>query len=177
MAFSGEATEITEAHLILDFAYPKRSVFARDRLNFTFLPEEISEDASPNWDEIAVIGRSEPYQGYNSTSANEISFDLNFVAQNNTEEDVKKKVDWIKSLKYPVYVEGIAYSPPTLMFVFGKLFTRRVIVSSASVTWMKPWEILETGSLTLLPMMARVSLSLKEVNTRPKSAQDVEAGR
>ena len=51
-----------------------------DRLTFQFMPEEISDSVTPNWEQIDILGRSEPFQAYSNTSAREFSFDLEFYA-------------------------------------------------------------------------------------------------
>lgn len=168
-ARGSQENQRNDMYLKIDPDYKQESKFADKLLRIQFTPAEISDSAAPSWTAVDVIGRSEPYQIFQSTSARKIAFPLDFYAQQAVYDEVVKKVNWLRSLCYPVYEKGRTYPPPTLLLVWGELFTSlRVIVDSAAVTWKSPWEV-----ATLLPLVATVSLSLTVVNKIPLSAEQI----
>jgi len=185
-------------HLTIDKSYPKqlRDLFPFQTLTFTYIPEEFSlSGADPNWNEVEVFGRFEPYQIWSSTSAETIAFTLQFFAENDCITDVKQKVDWLRAMKYPVHYKNISYRPPTLLFVWGKFLRRRVILKEATPSFRSPWYVEDDGNIDriasqtlagnrenavdaypLYPMQAQVSVSLATVSTEPISGHQVMQG-
>jgi len=177
-----------KAFLLIDRDYPEklRQLFKFDRLGFTYLSEEISHSgAEPTYNDVDIVGRWAPYQVYQSTSAEEFSFTLQFFAYSDVQADVVNKVNFLRSLKYPVSYGGISYRPPKVLFVFGDFIGKMCILKEASPTYRTPWEIgLQEGSdnshrciHTLLPMVAECSIILGVVSDVPISGYDVSYGK
>lgn len=172
------------AYLLIDLKYPKllRRKYPFDRIEFTYMPEEISESGGdPSWNEVEIMGRFAPYSVYGSNSSQEISLNLAFFAHNDCISDVKMKVDFIRGIKYPVIHEGITYRPPALLFVVGDFINRRVLLTAADVTYKSPWYLSSNNDGTqtrysLFPMQAEVSLTLRYVPEEFMSGPDIMRG-
>lgn len=165
-----------------------------DYLFFDYIPEEITDSKSANWNPIDIPGRSEPIMGYTSSSSRELSLHLMFVAGvgqsttpssfhvANASEDgvrpepdsavgVKVKVDWLKSLVNPDYSNPNVVKPPhRILLSIGRLIKSICIVSTVNVLYRSPWDEY------LLPYIAEVDLSLLEVNKVPPGFSDVRLG-
>jgi len=174
-----------KAYLLIDRDYPQklRDLFAFTRLGFTYLPEEINHSgAEPTYNDIEIVGRWAPYQVYQNTSAEEFSFTLQFFSYTNVFQDVIAKVNFLRSLKYPVNYGGISYRPPKVLFVFGELIAKMCIVKEATPVYRAPWEVNELADVPgranypLLPMSAECSLTLGVVSDIPISGYDVSFG-
>lgn len=185
--FSRTALHQRAAYLVIDKNYPPelRAKFdgkGPQKLEFTYLPNELSlSGEEPTWNEVEIIGRWSPYHIYASTTAAELGFTLQFFAEEDAVKDVKQKVDWLRAMKYPVVHEGITYRPPSLLFVWGRLFTRRCLLKEATPVYRGPWfNEAEDGRVTdfkLLPMQAEVSVTLTFIEDLPVSGEEVMAGR
>lgn len=89
------------AYLVIDKNYPaelrqKYVGKGPQKLEFTYLPNELSlSGEEPTWNDVEIIGRWSPYSIYANTSAAELSFTLQFFAEEDAVRDVKQKVDWL----------------------------------------------------------------------------------
>lgn len=149
-----------------------------DRVEFTTWPEEIEDSVSPNWEQVDVLGRAEPYQIYANTGPRTISIEFMFFAQGSPTKggsipeavdfEVMRNVRFLRSLAYPIIgQDGLIRRPATCWLHLGSLLTSRVILADApGVTYAGPWE-----PDTLLPYQARVTCSFSEVNHTPKNAE------
>jgi hypothetical protein len=178
-----ESSHEAFAYLEIDLDYPKilRDKFPIQRLTFSNLPTEISDSgADPVWNEISIMGRYSPYMVYGGTSVNDISFTLQFYATGNPVSDVKQKVDWLRSMKYPVLHENISYRPPTLIFYWGNLIRRRVVLKSAQPVYRSPWYVEDISDIAVVyplhAMIAEVSVILAVVENEFISGPDVMRG-
>lgn len=152
------------------------------RVQFTWLPEEWSETVGANWNETEILGRSEPYQVYASTSAKTVNIDFTFFAQGTIagqliddaiEAEILSNVRFLESLVYPVVDDtGFVIGPAPCILTLGQFWTNRVIATDVNTTYRLPVDP-ETHN----PMYAEVSMSFKVVNRVPKSAADVLAGQ
>lgn len=155
-------------------------------LQFGYIPEEISESKTANYNLIDIPGRSEPIYAYMNSSPREISLHIMFVAGigqdktvntgNSTIEDdavmVKQKVDWLRSLVYPDYsVAGIVRPPHRILVSIGNLIKSICITTSVSPVYKAPWDE------SLLPYIAEVDISFQEVNEVPYGSTDIKAGK
>lgn len=159
-------------------------------LQFGYIPEELSDTKTANWNAIDIPGRSEPILGYVNSSSREFSLHLRFLAgvdqlknpstssgepNRNTTEDntsaVKQKVDWCRSLVYPDYTNPNLIKPPhRVLFSIGRLIKSICVVSSVNAIYKIPWDI------NLLPLLAEVDLTLQEVNNIPKGYSEIREG-
>jgi hypothetical protein len=179
----GRAEHEARAYLLIDRNYPKklREFFPFYKLGFTYLPEEISHSgAEATYNDIDIVGRWAPYQVYQSTSAEELSFTLQFFAYRNVFDDVVSKVNFLRSLKYPIVYQGISYRPPKVLFVFGDFLAKMCILKEATPTYRTPWEVLQEDVdvpskpvHTLLPMVAECSITLGVISDIPVSFNGV----
>jgi len=191
-----------KAYLLIDRDYPQklRDLFSMQRLGFTYLPEEINHSgAEPTYNDIEIVGRWAPYQVYQNTSAEEFSFTLQFFAYVSVQKDVVDKVNFLRSLKYPVSYGGISYRPPKVLFVFGDLIAKMCIVKEATPVYRAPWEVNQEarmntfydkgghvqqqyqqtgrGEYALRPMSAECSVTLGVVSDISISGGSVSFGR
>lgn len=175
------AAELLHAVLVVDRVRPEvwRTYQHQDRVHFRFTQEEISlSGATPNWQEVEVLGRSEPFQLYASTGAEQFNIEFWFFAQgdhpNDTipqaiDREVLRNVRFLQSLKFPIYkASGMSTPPATCWLIVGNLIRARVICQSAEPTYMEPWE-----PSSYLPYQAKVNCVFAEVNVHPKEASDV----
>lgn len=170
---------IQNAYLILELD-------TRERLNFQFMPEHISDGGSAVWHSEPVLGRSEPYLSYEGSSSRQWGFDLKFVASMDAgdgglPEDVVRKVNWLRALRYPEVADKLVLGPPVCWFVVGyNWIASRVVAQDVRVTYSSPWfgqsnDAVDNRSV-LYPMSATVSLTFLEVNLVPRAASIVRAG-
>ena len=148
------------------------------QIQFTWLPEEFTETVTPNWEEVAILGRSEPFHIYANTGTKTIELDLTFMAQGGAgdtviqaiREEVLVNVRFLQSLAYPVRLEnGLSSEPATCVLQIGSLIDEHVIMHGApTVTFKGPWDV-----ATLLPYQASVSCSFAVINHHPQSAGDI----
>jgi hypothetical protein len=119
----------------------------QNRLLFSFLPREgIRDQKSANWQQIEVLGRSEPYRSWSASSVRTIGFQLEFYATDRVYEDVQQRVDWLRSLVYPDtetfdrFPSSVNVAPPAILLNVGGLYRNvRCIVKDVSVNWRSPW--------------------------------------
>lgn len=151
------------------------------KLIFDYVPDQINDEMAANYSATNIIGRSAPLQGYQDSGPRTFSIELKFHASLfGKEEDtfagstgydaVKARVDWLRSLTYPDYSETYAKPPHRVLLVIGTLIKSICIVDNVNVTYRSPWDS------NLLPMIAEVTLPLKEVNPVPWGSTEVRAG-
>jgi len=160
---------------------------------FVHTPEEISDTVSATWNETEVIGRSEPFQHYGGTSSREIAFSLTLQAITDAKSEVVDIARWIQATQYPTYKNRRMFPPPVLLFVYGDLFSARVICTAGNPVYtgeggwtINPSKIAgaqppsgvagHNESTHLLPLRATIDLSFKVVNLAPKQASDMFSG-
>jgi len=158
-----------------------------DTLQFGYIPEEISDSKSANYNLIDIPGRSEPIISYMNSSPRELSLHLIFMAgvgqdkhtatgdsSSITEDNpqrVKQKVDWLRSLVYPDYsAAGIVRPPHRVLLSIGNLIKSVCITMSVSAVYKAPWDE------NLLPYIAEVDITFNEVNQVPPGYTTVRAG-
>ncbi len=140
-------------------------------VRFQLWPATIEDSKSVNWSGIEVIGRSEPIQTYHSSNAQQFAFELMFVASldgsdNGTPIKAKKKIDFLKSLTYPVKApQGYVTFPPVVYLVVGNLINTRCIVQSVKSDWSGPWNIEE--DIVDIPLVANAKIVLSTAHLTP----------
>lgn len=137
-------------------------------LDFFYIPGEISDEVSPDWQDITVIGRSSPIHAYGGTGARSISLELNFFAEEDAKSEVFDKVQWIQSLKYPEYRGKYMKPPHRVSLLIGGFIALDGILKSADVTWKAPYD-----SVSHMPMMATVNITIEENVDTPYGYKEV----
>lgn len=166
------SVRIDEAWFALHEAQWRRRTKMGDVLQITFIDTEsgFSENASVNYAEIAPVGRAEAYQIYQGVGNREIPLNFQFAMQGGppggtVEEMCNNEVvlpaRWLESLKYPVYKNGVSYSPPPVILKIGKLFRHRCILTDCQIQYKAP---LDTKSL--MPYAADVSATFVVVRNK-----------
>lgn len=177
MADGTPAAVVIQQAFLVDIDSPNR-----ERLVFGWMPISISDEKAANWESVSIIGRSEPIMGYSDSGPRNFGFEFEFYAslfqsdQDNlgglTGYDiVKQKVDWLRSLSYPDYTGQYLKPPHRVLLSIGALLKSIVICTSCNATYEGPW------NERLLPMIAKVSIALQEVNRIPFSYEQVREGR
>lgn len=116
-------------------------------VRFQMWPDSIDDSKSVNWAGIDVVGRSEPIMTYHSSTSQRFALTLVFHASvdasdEGTPGEVKRKVDFLKSLTYPVRSKaGYSTYPPVVQFIVGDLINSRCVVNTVNAVWEGPWEI------------------------------------
>lgn len=151
--------------------YEGKKFIEPDRYQFTFTSEQMNETVQAQWNETSVMGRSEPWQTYNSTGPRQIPLDFELQATEDPQKDVVDPGRWLQASQFPVYTDTRIYRPPIFLFFWGNLFNVRCRVDQATITWKGPWT--DGG---MLPHRADVSLSLKAVSSRAPSWSSIAKG-
>jgi hypothetical protein len=117
-----------------------------DRLEFQYLPKEISVNRQVQLASVQIVGRSNSISHYIGGD-DTLPLKLEFYAEDEAKQDVRDKCAWLQSLAYGLNVK----------LVFGKLFRNEVwILESVKVNFGN-----FSGDNDLLPLTATVDLSLK----------------
>lgn len=144
------------------------------KLVFQLPPSEVQAPKSAVYEEIDILGRSEPYSSYRSSTATIYSFTLNWIDSMGTEDDppgmtpeqgmirMQAALKFLQSLVFPQYQSAQTKAPPMVFFVVGMFIAARCAVVSATPTVPREsaWNF-----LPLHPRHVSVALQLKEINT------------
>lgn len=136
-------------------------------IKFQFMPEDISDNKSANYNETEILARSHPLMGYSSSGARQLSFTLQFYKTGTFDPlDVTLK---LRALCYAQYADNVS-PPPVCIVAIGKIKMKGVMMN-CDITYKHPWDVDEDS-----PMYAEVSLTFSEVNEVPWSYAEVAAG-
>lgn len=124
----------------------------RQRLEIQFVPQGISGSRTANLQEIAIVGRNDPL--YHFTSGKEtLTLPLEFYSDNERHDDVKRKIDWLRSLTIN---NGNIGGYRNVKIIFGDLFRFEVwVVKNVKYNYTH-----FDGQSKFLPLRATVVLSL-----------------
>ena len=130
-------------------------VVTRERLEFQYNPEEITDDKSTDFAEIKIPGMSHPRYQYIAGEARKITFKLTFF-----KGPVKKKVAWLQSLLYPEYAKTMLRNAPhKVLFFLGDIYPGVLcIVRQVNARY---FHMFDRDSL--LPQHAEVDIALEEI--------------
>jgi len=163
----------------------------KERRDFIHIPEQINETIETNYNEITIIGRSSPIQGYSDTGARTVSFDLTFVA---TELDAANEVDairrqvfekmrFLQSFAFPEYDGNVMKPPHRIQIIIGSFLNIVGILQSVPLVWRAPYGIGQSdardqgsGNRVLAPnypMVADINLTVIETLAIPLSFEQV----
>ena len=116
-------------------------------VRFQCWPETISDAKAVNWASMDIVGRSEPILSYHSSTNRKLGLTLIFVASIDEKDEVgtqkvQERVNFIKSLQYPVRSKGTGFSstPPVALLIVGDLIYTKCVVESVDVEWSGVWE-------------------------------------
>lgn len=143
------------------------NLVTNSRIEFTLIPDEVSDSVSSQFEETTPMGRSGPIYGYSATGPHSVSFSIQ-LHDDYCKGGILNTVNKLKALTYPVYNSG-NINPPKCLIRIGNIINMTAKCSEVSVTWQKPYR---NGQY----IMAEVSLSFDEVTSRSMSAYDVEKG-
>ena len=151
------------------------------------VPEEVSEGISAKWDEIGVLGRSADFQAYGGTASRTLQFSLKLHADmlyvknsaGTTPLDLAIVIDFLKGLCYPEYTSSLI-KPPVTIIKLADSIKMRGVVTSVNVTHQLPIrKMIRPGSPyngQIKYTVWNVSISMKEVPTKPYTASDINKG-
>ena len=140
-------------------------VVTRERLEFQYNPDEITDDKSTDFATIKIPGMSHPRYQYVAGEARRITFKVSFF-----KGPVKEKVAWLQSLLYPHHDKTMLKNAPhKVLFFFGDLYPGVIcIVRQVRVRY---FHMFDTD--TLLPQRAEVDLALEEIVQKPVGYKEV----
>jgi len=90
----------------------------QERLEIQFMPNEINGSRSADLKELKVVGRNNPFLHYTGGKEN-LNLPLEFYSDIESHDDVKRKIDWLRSLTIN---DGKIGSYRRVKIVFGDLF-------------------------------------------------------
>ena len=130
-------------------------VVTRERLEFQYNPDEITDEKSTDFATIKVPGMSHPRYQYVAGEARRIAFKITFF-----KGPVREKAAWLQSLLYPEHAKTMLRNAPhKVLFFFGDLYPGVLcIVRQVRVRYFHMFD----GS-NLLPQHAEVDLTLEEI--------------
>lgn len=135
---------------ILDLS-PRNGV--RERLEIQFVPGEITGTRTADLKDIVVVGRNNPFLHY--TGGKEmINLPLEFYSDIEAHDDVKKKIDWLRSLTIN---NGNIGGFRSVKVIFGDLFRWETFAVKAVSYKMSHFD----GDSDFLPLRANVGLTLQ----------------
>ena len=141
-----------------------------EHLEFSINPDTISDDKSNTFAVLEAPGRSHPIIQWSSGGKRAVSFKLKFY-RTEDEDEVRRKVEWLRSLQYPEYRNDgrLQAGPHKVLFIFGDVYgsDQKWIVESVKVQYGGLW------SKDLKPYSAEVDISLTEWNEGFVSYQSV----
>lgn len=140
-------------------------------VEFQGLPDDWSLEKGANWEDITILGRSEPVKSYGSSGARTFSLTLFFRVTSDPEVDLLPQVRFLEAVNYANYDQGVD-RPPVLLFGWGSWISTRVVSKITSQKFMGPWTLRD-----LYPTAAEVTLSLEETNVKPFGYTEVRLGR
>jgi acyl-CoA synthetase (AMP-forming)/AMP-acid ligase II len=129
--------------------------------------------SSPNYQDVAPVGRAESFKTYVGNSNRELSILFQFRAQglgatanqnqqlyNAIQNEVLLPCRWLESLKYPfIDAQGISHAPPPLILVLGQILTMRCLLMAGNPKYMAPFD-----PVTGLPMSAEFAVQLVSIS-------------
>lgn len=125
----------------------------REKLEIQFIPAGISGSRIANLQEVVIVGRNDPLLHYTSGKET-LTLPLEFYSDNERHDDVKKKVDWLRSLTIN---NGAIGGYRNIKIIFGDLFKWEIwAVSNVNYNYTHL-----DGQSGFLPLRATVNLSLK----------------
>lgn len=107
----------------------------RNFLNFPTVPRVTSDTANPNWMEWQIPTSTEGSRYWLYTGTRVVSFEVKFWAYNDAFNDVIVPARWIRSLQYPVSIDGDPKRPPLCLINMGKWLTMMGVVGNVGVAY------------------------------------------
>lgn len=133
---------------------------------FPHIPEEFSYSKSNNFEEMEIKGRSEPFQGYNNSSALTVDISVTISADYCENHDIDSVLQVLESFAYPRYSEAGRIVPPKCFFRCATFSVEGVL---ESINIVRKLPIID-GKYTI----AEVSISIIETHPTSVSAKTVE---
>ena len=133
---------------------------------FPHIPEEFSYSKSNNFEEMEIKGRSEPFQGYNNSSALTVDINVTISADYCENHDIDSVLQVLESFAYPRYSEAGRIVPPKCFFRCATFSVEGVL---ESINIVRKLPIID-GKYTI----AEVSISIIETHPTSVSAKTVE---
>jgi len=138
-------------------------------IKFQFMPEDVSDSKSANYNETEIMARSMPLMGWSSSGARQLSFTLQFYKTASYEP--LDTCNELRALCYGNY-NGQVAPPPVCIVQIGRVRMKGVM-TQCDITYKHPWW---TAAGEEKPMYSEVSVTFAEVHETPWSYKDVIAG-
>lgn len=143
-------------------------VVTRERLEFQYNPNDITDQKDTTYGTATIPGMSHPRYQFVAGGARKVGFSVSFYTFDNT---VKARCDWLRSLLYPERAGSMLKNAPhRILFLFGQLYT-------GDSQWVMRDVKIHYSTLfdpkTLLPRRADVELLLEEFAEGSINASDV----
>lgn len=99
--------------------------------------ENLVETSSPQYNQIAIVGRPENILSFAGVSNREVSLNFMFRAYEQADmPKVREAAKWLDALKYPYRADdGLLYPPPAVTLTFGNVLRMRSVVTSCTIRW------------------------------------------
>lgn len=123
-----------------------------ERLELQFVPETISNPREADISEVAIVGRNLP-KTQHTGGRETLAMRLDFYSDEENRQDVKRKVDWLKSLTYNGGASGPARK---VKLIWGDLYKKETWV----VKSVRPEYSNFSNMYGMLPQQAYVDIVL-----------------
>jgi len=130
----------------------------RRSITFTYMPQEFSESKLADWQNVNILGRSEPIVSYAWSGPRMFNLTLLFIAhgEQDIETEVLSPVRLIRSWVYPLYSSqqrtGTATriaTPPYVLFIVGTWLRQRCVLRSYDIAYRAPWARVDQQQIQL----------------------------
>jgi len=181
-AFSGSQGRLSRSAVNSSFIarfWFKQGVIQQDVLPFQFMPDTIQDSKAAMYGDIIVLGRSTPIKTYSHSGAETLAFSLKFFAnpeqsdKEMTPKRINERVQFCKSLVYPVYTGFIVKPPPICVVKVGDYINFYGVCKavSTSVTQDYPWDVDRSAGIN--PHGVQINLTFEDVKPIPASMEQI----
>ena len=130
----------------------------RERLEFQFNPETISDEQQTEWTSVRSQGMSHPRKQWAGGGDRVVSFTLRFYRDSFSESEVSQNIAWLQSLMLPEYDGNrLKDAPHRCLFVFGTLYNLTCILTRAGARY---YDLFSPS--TLQPVFADIDIELAQ---------------
>lgn len=135
---------------------------------FQFVPEVIENPRSAKLQEVVIIGRNDALLHY-INGQESLRLELEFLATSEKKDDVKKTIDWFKSLTMN---DGYSGKIRNVKLIMGNVFTNEVWLVEAVEPKMSHFSQKDAW----MPLRATIGLNLKLDPNKNRYIDDVRNG-
>lgn len=165
-------------------AYIFDLVDQQTRVEFQFLPNDATESKAASYVPHDILGRSSPIFAYSGSSARQLSLTLQFLVNPFQDDDswditeIKGHINWLRSLVWPDYANGIIQPPHRVMVRLGNVMAMEAVALDYALTLPSGgiWAFDDGGIGPTDAHYYSVKLDFQEVRLIPPDLHQIRAG-